>query len=285
MFLLLFLPVLATAQNVFDNLVYEGAEPQCTEKCPEDYDLVPGLGNCYRLLYDLGPVSQDRAVIACALNNGSALPTFHHKGDDQILRDFLAAKWGDKIKKGSPTNDAFTPQAGFWTAYVRPPADGATSNNYFKKEFLNMYSGFSMLKDLWSKGQPNDEVLDQVCVARKRINQIYLHGSDEGLDVNGLDDYQCMYPHWAVCMSTKHYALNKQAYNTAIMDHVFQGGDCEQNWIQQSELQMEMMISGAKNNSNMRDLPQYQKVEFTIGPVTPVFHDICEPQHINYKCT
>ena len=46
-----------------------------------------GLGNCYRILLELGPVSQDRAVLACALNNGSALPSFQ-AGEQIVSRIF-----------------------------------------------------------------------------------------------------------------------------------------------------------------------------------------------------
>ena len=41
-----------------------------------------GLPHCYKMLIELGPVSQDKAVTACGYEGGSTVVTFDNKGDD-----------------------------------------------------------------------------------------------------------------------------------------------------------------------------------------------------------
>ena len=41
-----------------------------------------GLDHCYKMLVDLGPVSQDKAVTACGFEGGATVVTFDNPGDD-----------------------------------------------------------------------------------------------------------------------------------------------------------------------------------------------------------
>lgn len=260
----------------------EGVEPYCNEKCPPGFEYVESLGNCYRLLLELGPVSQDKGVIACGLVNGSTLPTFINKGDDDLLRDYFWSKYENEISSSA----GYTPQAGFWTAYVRKAADGTKDEDNFVKEYVNLYSGNPINQNLWSNGQPNNDNLDQPCVARKRFFKKFLHKgeSDDVLkQMNGLDDYQCAYPHFVICSLSRAYALNKRAYNTAIMSGNQEGGDCQLDWVTQSKHQFDMMIENAYINGNDDDAQAYEEARERITNSVPYFQDICIPD-FNYKC-
>ena len=54
------------------------------------------------------------------------------------------------------------------------------------------------------------------------------------------------------------YALNKRAYNTAIMAGAQTGGDCQLDWVTQSEYQFDMMIDNAMLNMNFDDALAYE---------------------------
>lgn len=295
-----FLSILALAATAYainptvDN--FYNMEATCTERCPEGFEYVESVGRCYKLLLELGPVSQDRGVIACAMNNGSTLPIFENMDQIQNVREYFYDQYGKYLDNYTPDNvdgsQAWTPQAGFWTGWVRQAGDGVVSDNHFLNDYVNMYNGVAMPGGLWAKGQPNDDNLDQSCVARKRFYKEFVQ---KGAD-NGLDDYQCSYPHWVVCATQNVYALNKRAYNVKMMAEKYStvmegdepspaGADdsCELDWPTQSKYQFAMMIEYATNNQAHKEVAAYQACQTPITDSKPDFDKICLPT-FNYKC-
>ena len=65
-----------------------------------------------------------------------------------------------------------------------------------------------------------------------------------------------------VLLAKNVYALNKRAYNTAIMaGAVASGGECELDWVTQSKFQFDLMIDGAKNESAWREVAAYESTQ------------------------
>jgi len=257
---LVLLPLFSKCDLLTAEVFREGVTPYCNEECPAGYDYIPELGHCYRLLLDLGPTSQDRAVDAC----GSALgylPIFDNHHDEDIIRSFY---WG-KYKNQMKAHKSWLKNSGFWTAYMRMSKDGHTDEE-LPHMFKNMYTGDPMPMEYWRPGgNPRNERYDQCCVARKWFNAEYIPLDDvKSPDLNGLDDYVCGYPHWVVCQVRKEYALNKRAYNVALMDAVKKGEvtpentECSEPWDEQIAKQFDILIESATLNGNQKALNAYE---------------------------
>ncbi|XP_063726520.1 uncharacterized protein LOC134854258 [Symsagittifera roscoffensis] len=241
----------------------------CTEECTGGFEKIPGLKHCYKFLKDLGPVSQDKAVTACGIEGGSTLVTFDNVGDDQIVRDHLFSKYEDVIT----SSPAFLTASGFWTGYLRNFGD--TEN-----PFVNMISGAPMDTSMFRPGQPDDEILGkfggEACVCRKKIT----HSTVDQYDNLGLDDFTCSFPNWAVCMHRDVYALNKQAWNSALMydqegSQLPADGTCELDWEDQNRYQLYMMRDkrlekGFEGAQELAD--KYMEILNTDVIQTPVCH-------------
>ncbi|XP_063711015.1 uncharacterized protein LOC134839407 [Symsagittifera roscoffensis] len=204
----------------------------CQEECLHGSEKVQGLDHCYKMLVDLGPVSQDKAVAACGFEGGATVVTFDNPGDAQKLRDHFWDKNQDQIL----ANPAYLDDGGFWTGYVR--FFGNESN-----PFMNMYTGDPMdVKDFLS-GQPDDRLLTkdsgEACVSRKEFHNEDLKWNGD----QGLDDYSCAFPNWVICMHRNVYALNMEAWNSALMYGLSlpEDGTCQLDWTTQNYYQLTMM--------------------------------------------
>ncbi|XP_075240025.1 uncharacterized protein LOC142335429 [Convolutriloba macropyga] len=235
---------LAVVTYISNNRVL-AAEPSCTERCPADFERVPGLSHCYRLMLHLGPVSYDKAMIACGAQGGATLVTFDNPREEETLRNFMF----DNYKEAITADLAYLEDAGFWTGYARMYR--AKSN-----PFKNIYSGDPLTSDYFSPKQPNNVILGEYgqenCVARKKFSEVFLHKRKPW---QGLDDYTCGFPHWVICMHRDVYALNQQAYNTVLMNNtnvIPPSGHCELDWVNQNMYQLYMMRAKrlARNDGN-----------------------------------
>ncbi|XP_063711016.1 uncharacterized protein LOC134839408 [Symsagittifera roscoffensis] len=208
----------------------------CTEQCLHGFERVEGLPHCYKMLVDLGPMSQDKAVAACGYEGGATVVTFDNPGDDQTLRDHFWTKYENEIN----TSPAYLKASGFWTGFVR----------FFGNKlnpFLNMYTGDPMNVNLFKPEQPDDRVLgtkeEEACVSREEYgNKVdFIRGRDAG--VTGLDDYTCGFPNWVICMQRNIYMLNMHAWNSALMYGVKmpKDGTCQLDWTDQNYYQLTMM--------------------------------------------
>ncbi|XP_063711973.1 uncharacterized protein LOC134840187 isoform X2 [Symsagittifera roscoffensis] len=184
------------------------------------------------MLIELGPVSQDKAVTACGYEGGSTVVTFDNKGDDQVLRNYF---W-DKYQERMLLNPAYLQQSGFWTGYVR--FFGDVSNPY-----INLYTGSPMNTSFFAPRQPDDRILGakggEACVCRKEFSMEELSW-DRG---KGLDDYTCSFPNWVICRHRNVYALNLEAWNSALMYGVQlpEDGTCRLDWKNQNYYQLTAM--------------------------------------------
>ncbi|XP_063711797.1 uncharacterized protein LOC134840072 [Symsagittifera roscoffensis] len=208
------------------------AKPQCTEECLRGFERVEGLDHCYKMLIDLGPVSQDKAVTACGYEGGATLVTFDNVGDDQRLREHFWVKFHNNIR----SSPAYLEHSGFWTGYVR--FFGNVSNTY-----VNMYSGDPIDPSLFEPKQPDDRIVGsrggEACVCRKDYGEKDFNWNH----VHGLDDYTCAFPNWVVCMQRNVYMLNRKAWNSALMYGVNlpEDGTCQLDWERQNFYQLQMM--------------------------------------------
>merc|ERR1712226_753948 len=255
-----------------------GQVPTCTEGCPEGFEKVHGLAHCYKLLVDLGPVSHDKATAACGYEKGATLVTFDNDGDEQILRDHMWAKYGDELKSKVTFDEA----QGYWTGYVRYYGNPGYP-------FVNMYSGVKINPDLFSPNQPNNLLLgeygEEACLARKKIGKFYVHKRKPH---QGLDDYTCGFPHNVICMHRDIYALNQQAYNTALMNNTVTlpaDGTCRLDWPTQNHYTLYMMRLRRIEYNNDWDLADWYKDTLMDKIRTPVCGAVSTYQNENSNPT
>ncbi|XP_063712359.1 uncharacterized protein LOC134840471 [Symsagittifera roscoffensis] len=219
-------------QGIMSSTFQQEAKLPCTEKCLHGFERIEGLDHCYKMLVDLGPVSQDKAVAACGFEGGATVVTFDNPGDDQKLRQYFWVEYKDQIL----SSPAYLKHSGFWTGYVR--FFGNSSN-----PFLNMYSGEPMTAGLFEPGQPDDRIVGsrggEACVCRKDYGEKDFNWNH----VYGLDDYTCAFPNWAICMQRDVYMLNTEAWNSALMYGVKlpEDGTCQLDWATQNYYQLLMM--------------------------------------------
>jgi len=219
-------------------------EQECIEECPPGFEMIPGLPHCYKLMLEMGPASQDKAMTACGYEGGATVVTFDAAGDDQIVRDFM---W-NKYREDMEADPAYFDQQGYWTGYVRfygpceEPEDGPP-NKCIEFPYVNVYSGTPMPISYLLSEKPDNYVLGEYgqedCISRRNFWKDTL---DDGQI--GLDDFTCGFPHWAICMHRDVFGLNKKAYNTALMKNnvtLPASGMCQLDWYNQNGYQLDMM--------------------------------------------
>ncbi|XP_063714609.1 uncharacterized protein LOC134842270 [Symsagittifera roscoffensis] len=216
--------------------------PSCVEECPPGFEQVAGLPHCYKLMLALGPVSHDKAVVACGFEGGATLATFDTVGDQQTLRNHMWSHYGAAIAK----DPAHLAELGFWTGYARQYGDSSNS-------FVNIYSGQTLDSEFFANGQPDNLLLgvwgEEACVVRKKFSKSVVKWANSD---TGLDDYNCAFPHWAICMHRDVFALNMQAYNSVLMAgtgvNLPVGGSCRVDWVDQNVYILDMI--SAKREAN-----------------------------------